>query len=304
MLFLIVLLVSCRGRVPAGEEPIDTATALRLVQTGTEGVEINFVPNYPPATIYDQNELIALLEVNNRGNHDLEASDCFIQISGFDPNIIPGNFIQACASNIGVLEGKNVYNVRGGQNQLEFRSSNINLNVYEYNPTLLAKACYIYQTTASPSVCIDPLLYQITGEQKACDYRRSIVTGGGQGAPVGIGYVGVDMVGGKAVFEINVVNQGGGRVLSPYADIRNCDAGLEYTDLDKVGYTVQMSGGSLIDCSPRDGLVRLSNNNGKIICRFDVPGSGAYETPLQISLQYGYVKSIIKPLKIIKTPGS
>ena len=162
--------------------------------------------------------------------------------------------------------------------------------------------CYNYHTTANPSVCVDPLFYQVTSEQKTC-LPRDVSMGGGQGAPVGVSQVGVDMIGSRAVFEINIRNFGTGRVLSPDTDIRSCgQASIEYTDLDKVRYSVQMTGGSLIDCKPRDGLVRLTNNGGKIVCSFDIPGTFAFETPLQIGLDYGYVQSFQKPIKIIKTP--
>lgn len=305
LLISLVFIAACK-QVPAGERPRDTAAILRQVQTGTQGVEISVLSNYPPAQVYDQNELIAIVEVKNRGNHDLEATDCFIQISGFDPNIILGGFNQprSCAENVGTLEGKNVYNVEGSANQIEFKSSTITLpaGVFDYKPTLNFVTCYNYQTVANPSVCVDPLLFQVTAEQRTCQ-PRDVAMGGGQGAPVGVSLVGVDMVGRKAIFEINVKNFGSGRVLSPYSDIRSCgQASLEYTDLDKVGYDVQMTGGSLLDCRPRDGLVRLTNNLGKIVCQFDIPAASAFETPLTVNLNYNYIQSFPKQIQIVKTP--
>ncbi|MEK6846145.1 MAG: hypothetical protein AABY26_05265, partial [Nanoarchaeota archaeon] len=64
LLAMLLLLVSCKGRVGGGENPIDTATALKMVQTGTQGIETKLLQNSPPPLIYDQNELIAILEVN------------------------------------------------------------------------------------------------------------------------------------------------------------------------------------------------------------------------------------------------
>ena len=306
LLFLSLFLLACKPSVAGGERPTDTEAALAAVRIGTQGIDINFVPNYPPAVVYDQNELTALVEVHNRGNHPLEATDCFVQITGFDPNIIQGGFNvpRSCTENIGTLEGKTVYNIQGSQNQMEFRSTSITLppNVFDYNPMLNVKACYTYHTKASPQVCLDPLVYQITSEQKACDYRTPISAGGGQGAPVGIGYVQSEMVNGRAIFDINVVNYGTGRIISPDADIRGCDTGLAYTDLDKLRYSVKLSAGTSIDCKPRDGTVRLFNNQGKIVCTFDIPGSASYQTPLQIDLDYGYIQSFQRQVRIIQTP--
>lgn len=302
-----IFLVSCGGFIQSGEDPTSTAAVLRLVQTGSQGVDIEILQNAPPPLIYDQNELVALVEVHNRGNHDLAAQECFVQVTGFDPNIIKGGMqtAQSCASNVGgLLEGKNVYNTQGGINQLEFRSQNVVLpsGVFEYSPTLNFVTCYYYHTIANPAVCVDPVFYQVTHEQKSC-IPVDVGMAGGQGAPVGVSRVGVDMVGNKAIFEIDVVNFGTGQVLSPYADIRNCGhSSLDYDDLDRVRYTAQLSGGQLIDCKPRDGFVRLNNGNGKIVCSFNIAGTSAFETPLMIDFDYGYVNSVQKPIKIVMTP--
>ncbi len=305
VLVISLFLFSCSGQTGAGETPMDTAAAAQLVQSGTQGVEINFLPNQPPALIYDQSELTMMLEVYNRGNYPLNPQDCFIQVTGFDQNIIKGmQTIHSCAETMDVLDGKNLYNTKGGYNMLEFRAPNVVLpyGVFEYNPTLKFVTCFNYHTTASPQVCVDPLFYQITSEQKNC-LPKSVGMGGGQGGPVGVSYVGVNMIGRKAVFEISVTNYGTGRVISPNSDIKNCgQSSLDYMDLDKVAYNVKLSGGNLIDCKPRDRFVKLVGNSGKIVCTFDIPGTVAFETPMIIDLDYSYIQSQSKLIKVIKTP--
>ncbi len=308
LLILVLALSSCQVNPAAGNNPQSTEAILQAVQSGAQGVEVNTLPRMPPDLIYDQNELTALVEVRNRGNHDLGPQDCFVQITGFDTNIIRGwENSHICTENSGsVLEGKNVYNLNGGLNQIEFRSTNVNLpdNVFEYKPTLNVIACYNYHTKANPQVCVDPQTYQVTSEQKTCQVKN-VGMGGGQGAPVGVTSVNVNMVGTKAVFEINIVNLGTGRVLSPNTPLRDCgtSSSLEYRDLDKVQYDVKLGGGgSQIDCKPRDGFVLLYNNAGKIVCSFNIPMTSAYETPLMIELDYNYIQSFLKPIRIIKTP--
>jgi hypothetical protein len=306
LLLFSLFLVSCRTTGP-GDTPTDVAAAAKQVQTGTQGVEFNVIPNYPPSTIYDSSELLTFIELKNKGNFNLEPQNCFVQITGFDPNIIKGNFNQpqSCASGIGgPLEGKSLYNLQGGIHQLEFNSPDITLpaGVFEYTPKLNILACYNYHTTANPAVCVDPLFYQITSEQKAC-VPTDVSMGGGQGAPIGISYVNIEMMGGRAIFEINVRNFGSGKVLSPFTDIRTCGlGGISYQDLDKVAYNVQLTGGTLIDCKPQGGFIRLNNGAGKIICNFNIAGTTAYETPLLVDLDYSYVNSIQKQIQIIKTP--
>lgn len=305
-LVLFTLLVSACGSIKGGATPRDTSALLKEVQSGTQGIELLVLPNLPPDQIYDLNELTTVVEIKNKGNHDLEPQECFLQVTGFDQRIISGdiNAPRSCADGAGTLEGKNVYNIEGGFNQIEFSSTNVQLpdGVFEYNPTLNFLACYHYQTKASPSVCVDPQFYQVTAEQKTC-IPQDVSLGGGQGAPVGISYVGVDMVGRKAIFEINIINQGVGRVLSPNTDVRNCaGSSLARTDLDQVAYVVDLSGGSPIDCKPRDGYVRLNNGQGKIICSFDINDNTAFQTPLMINLDYNYIQSFTKPIRIVKTP--
>lgn len=307
LIVLLIFLVSCKGRVASGEDPRNTEAILKEVQSGTKGVEIEILPNFPPDILYDQNELIAIIDVKNKGNHNLEAQECFVQITGFDPNIIGSIFgvPQSCAGGIETLEGKNVFNTGGGFSQLEFGSSNVLLpdDILEYNPTLNFVTCYNYETKANPQICVDPAFYQVSTEQKTC--RPSDVSmSGGHGAPVAVSRVNVDMVGNKAIFSIDIVNQGSGKVLHPDTDIRSCadNAQLKHTDLDKVRFNIDLVGGSSTDCKPNDGLVRLSNDKGKIVCTSQVDAPSAFETPLKVNLQYNYIQSQQKKIKIIRTP--
>ena len=111
------------------------------------------------------------------------------------------------------------------------------------------------------------------------------------------------MIGNRAIFEINIKNMGSGKVLSPYADLRSCGSlSLGRQDMDKVGYTVRLGSGGFGDCKPQNGLVQLHNGQGKILCKFNVPGAVAYETPLSVDLDYNYLQSYDKPIQIVKTP--
>jgi hypothetical protein len=300
MIIGLFLLNSCT-LIPQGEDEQSTSAVISQVQSGTQGIEVDFVSNYPPRTLYDISEMVMLLEVENKGAYNVGSTECFLQVTGFDPNIVRGiDYVQSC----GPIDGKNVYNLDGGWNQVEYSSTSLTLpdGSLQYSPNLNLVWCYAYQTIANPSICVDPLFYQITSEQKAC-LPKDVSMAGGQGGPVSVTYTGVDMIGDTAVFEISVQNSGGGRVLSPYADISNCgESVLDYEDLDRLSYSIEMTGGSLIECSPSSGLLRLSNEVGKIVCSFRISGSTAYETPLQITLDYNYIESTQQGIQIISTP--
>ncbi len=308
ILLLSLFLVSCGGNVAGGDKPLDTAAALKIVQSGTQGIVIRPVQNYPPDLIYDKNELTVMLDIDNKGNFPLLPQDCFVEITGMDKNIIKGGtYTKSCSEGSNFpLEGKTVYNTNGGTNQLLFQFTDVALppNVFEYNPTLNFVSCYKYHTTANPVVCLDPLFYQVTPQQKNC-IPKAVSMGGGQGAPVGITYVGVQMIGAKAVFEINVQNLATpGRALSPDIELQTCgSSSIQHTDLDKIFYTVTQSNGIHLDCKPYQ-FIRLVNNNAKIVCSTPVSGTTAYETPLLIDLDYNFIQSLQKSVKIVRTPGT
>lgn len=304
LLVTLLFITSCAFNPAAGEKPADTAAALKQVQTGTVGIEMKFITNYPPTLLYDTTDLNAIVEVSNKGATDLKIGECFIHLIGYDKNIIRNiQSYQACSSS-STLEGKTVYNLKGSSNQVEFKSNSIKLpsGVNEYNPNLNLIACYDYQTIANPLVCVENSLYQTTSQQKSCIVKD--ISMSGQGAPVGVSYVDVEMAGNKAIFAITIKNfNSQGRIISPSASLSYCPNNLQYSDFDKVYYSVTLNGGSKIDCKPNDNYVKMTNNEGKIICSFNIGNTQSYETPLMITLDYNYMQSLRQQVKIISTPG-
>jgi hypothetical protein len=298
-LLLTFLAASCTTSQPQSSQDVSAVT--RFVRSGTLGLDVQFQQNLPPPQIYDATDLITLLNIKNLGSQDLTGNQCFIQLGGFDPSIIRGiNSRQLC----GEITGKDVYNLEGGTGVVEFSSNSIRLprDVDLYNPTLVATACYQYKTVASPQVCVDPNFFELTSDQKACEVR-DFGLGGGQGAPVAVTFVNVDMVGSRAVFNVDIANVGGGRVISPRASLSQCPVGLRYNQFDEVRYTVELQGARLVHCTPKDFISRLTNGRGKIVCTFDIGNTQAYETPLRIELNYNYMQSIRKSVEIIRTPN-
>ena len=296
---LLVFILACAQQRPEDIQEVSAVT--KYVRSGTQGLQMNFVQDAPPRQIYDNADLVGVLELYNLGNYDLDENKCFIQFGGWDPSIVRGvNVRQIC----GDLPGKSEFLIDGGYSAVEFKSSNILLpsDVDTFNPDVVATACYEYQTIASPQVCIDPAFFEIAREQRVCDVR-DFSLGGGQGAPVAVTFVDVDMVRNRAIFKIDIQNVGGGRVVSPRVSLTQCLSGPKYDEFDQVRYTVSLSSGTMVSCSPQDFLVRMKDGRGKIVCTFDVGNTRAYETPLRIELNYNYMQSIRTPVEIIRTPG-
>ncbi|MBI4153082.1 hypothetical protein HY497_01045, partial [Candidatus Woesearchaeota archaeon] len=191
---LLIFVLACAQQRP--EDIQEVSAVSKYVRSGNQGLEMNFLENTPPRQIYDNADLVGVLELNNLGNYDLDENKCFIQFGGFDQNIVRGvNARQVC----GELPGKSEFLVDGGYGTVEFKSSNIllPLDVDIFHPDVVATACYEYQTIASPQVCIDPAFFEVSREQRVCEVR-DFSLGGGQGAPVAVTFVDVDMVRNRA----------------------------------------------------------------------------------------------------------
>jgi len=297
LVFLLVLL-ACTTTTKQTEP---TGTNFRY---GTEGLGISFVPNLPPARIYDGSPFEAVLQVENKGTSEAIG---ILYLSGFDQNMIAE--IGTAGKQINVLKGRDQYMPKGEMDTISFSGRIPNLkNIDKYQPTLLATACYTYFTTANAQVCIDPNPYAPTRMEKVC--VPAPVSLGSQGAPIAVTAVQVDAAPGTTRFSINVQNVGGGDAYKSdaYQSCSPFGAGLSFNDVDFVRVLDVVVGGTSImpSCKPLSesvegsGFLRLSNGAGMFFCELSgIVGQSAYLTPLSIFLEYGYKQSISKPIEIL-----
>jgi len=294
----IILIISLTGCDNIRKDPDKVDE--KKVYTGTEGLAMQFMKDLPPSKIYDASTLIIVTEVENKGTSDLSGSKCIAHLHGFDDNIIRGiDADKYCGKN---LWEKSISYPEGGRDTVEFSSDKLDLpkSVDSLPQKFILTACYEYETIASPIVCIDPQLYKIKAIEDACTVR-DVSLSGGQGAPVSINTVEVDMISeNKVGFTIHISNVGGGTVLRPGVSLTNCLSNLDYDDYNIIDYDVDMTSGSMIDCSPEK--VRLVNDRASIYCTFRISGESAYTTPLEINLDYNYLDSISKDVEIVNTP--
>jgi len=298
-IFLLIAGQACPRRT--GEEVVESRYRI-----GNEGLIMDFMRNMPPNKIYDLDELRVGIELKNRGAYPSSTdNNNFIgklYLRGFDPSYIifnEGSWQEVDRN----LFGKDQYNPEGGYSMIDFTSSVIQLpsGVEFYRPTLLVTACYEYQTIANPVVCIDPNPYSAEVREKVCTVHDVSLTS--QGGPIAVTRVEEAVMKDKIQFKIHVQNVGGGLVVD-INELSDCPGNLkEYVNMNKVDFSADISGESLYDCRPGDYQIDLYNNQGFIICYATKPAAGdAYETPLKIQLDYGYMSSISKQIEIIKTP--
>ncbi len=301
VLFLILTACAQQGQT---EEP-----QTQEFRYGTEGILLRFAPNLPPPVLFDTEPFHALLEIENRGTYSVGNPGDRIYLSGFDPTNIQG--IDSSGIPIPPLEGRGPFIPEGGFDTLSFRGrirSLYDKRIDKYDATLLATACYGYETVASANVCVDPNPFAPTSQQKIC--TPTSVGTGSQGAPIGVTSVDVTAAPGRTRFAITIQNLGAGDVFRYGGQfLNNCNpysGGLSFEDLGYIQVAdVSISGTSILQtCKPLDttGHLRLSGGLGTLYCEFTQPvGQSAYTTPLNVVLRYGYRESIIQNIQIRPT---
>ncbi len=295
---LLILLTACQTTKKQAGSVFD-------YRTGSEGLQIQFVPNLPPSTLYETEDLNVMLDVYNVGASKIGGSGDRIYLSGFDPRIITG--IPSTGMQIPSIEGKSQYNSQGDFDRVSFNGVISRLQGDMYPAPLLATACYEYTTIASSTVCVDPDPFGTGVRTKVC--TPTSLGMGSQGGPVAVSNIEVDARPGKTAFRIHVSNVGGGDVFKlSSSTLARCNPydskGLSYDELDYVQLADVQVGGTSIrqSCKPLDnGDIPLRSGSGTVYCEYGTNGNNAYVTPITVTLNYAYRQQTRRDVQIYKT---
>jgi hypothetical protein len=203
------------------------------------------------------------------------------------------------------LAGNNYYYPGGEMSYVNAPSTvtSFPVGLDDTDQPIVATACYIYTTHATPSVCIDR--YPYDGSRKVCtpstqSWPKS------QGAPVAITRIEQENTPEKILFTIHIKNVGTGQVYDPRS-INKCNPWnpTRTTERDKnVVQLIWISLGTVgyenMVCHP-DYWVRLNNGEGVVTCEYALPAntpSTAYKDNLVVELTYGYSQTIQKSVHI------
>lgn len=332
---LLILLIAISACSLTGKKGTSTSKSSKKsvedIRVGTQGIVISYLPNNPPERLVveegAENTIKVVMQVNNKGAYPqpdegpkrgLAPDPAKLYLSGYDQNIIKFSPREVDLS-AKTLEGRSTINPGGGIDFVDFNGKMIydNLNVDKYEPTLLATACYHYNTIASPQVCIDTDPYSEISTKKVC--QVSDITLSNQGAPIAVTKIAEEALATKTQFRITIKNVGGGDAIKITSD-QKCDPlgtdKLQREDIDKV-YLVGVSlGNKQLNCGPYadgpikalSGFMRLINGEGNLICEFprqDYPQgvNTAYTTPLKVHLAYVYRTTIERKVTIKRETG-
>lgn len=284
--------------------------------TGTEGIVMSFVPGFPPARMYeDQEEFTIMLKIDNKGVIDV-GKESFIAISGFDQKRITlTDLKKPIPGESDILAGKSMFNPNGESTNIEF-DAKITLNKAEkdllttkpYSPPIAATACYKYGTVATSNICVDPDPFS-RKTNKIC--TPAPIEMGSQGSPIAITNIGVEPSPKKTILTIDIENLGGGEVVSNVKKLNECDpnsgTSFTYNELNTVKLNAVDIAGETItaSCKPKDNI-RLIDGKGRIICSLEhskLQSKSAFVSQITVVLEYLYRSTIQMPIEIIRIPG-
>ncbi|MBI2139007.1 hypothetical protein HYU13_05430 [Candidatus Woesearchaeota archaeon] len=220
------------------------------------------------------------------------------------------------------LKSKDIQDVKGGQDMLQIEVEAKPLEKLDPKSSLretpiTVTACYPYKTIASADICIDTDPFNLLTKEKVCEAKDIKLDS--QGAPLAVTRIETQMIPKKGntdmvipSFIITIENKGKGEVIFPEGNVIEAacssSAPIDYkkwyrgfiivslTDPIKTGITKgELKCDEAVEPSGPKSTFSLKSNIDMIRCFYE-PGiskdKGAYTTPLNVELEYGYTESI------------
>lgn len=306
LLIISLFLSGCIGTFGKKENPITDID----VYKGTNGLEIEFLKNSPPESIFEGESFQVTTILNNKGAYPINNGTVVLtnEIDYVEAKKNSDNF---------ALKGKEMYDPSNHDIIKDFslKAIKIDPKSYERNSIILVTACYDYGTKLNTEVCIDTDPYNQKIVEKPCQIKD--LSFSGQGAPIAVTKVITKMLVTdqkkiRPQFQIYIRNDGNGQVISKNGDtIKNaCGSnsinrselnGVILKDLRFSEYNLSTK--KDLDCMP--DILRLSNKEEYFVCTLKPEKAieekiSTFKTNLYIELEYGYTTTKSKEFKIKK----
>lgn len=287
------------------------------IHKGTVGLTMEFLKNTPPKEVFEETQFPILLRVHNQGTYSLENEDVLLTL-GLERSYTKSIILEETDEvNAGSTEsealfyvgGKTIANPRGDQEVVSFTATagKIDPQSEAHPTTVIATLCYPYKTEFTTDVCVDRDPNNIYVVKKACNVQ-DISLGGGQGAPVAVSKVEVQMLpleGGQGVrpqFIFHVENKGRGEVINLdfHKDFCRSKTGdFDHRNINAVQFSAKLSNQNL-KCSTslgegNGGLIRLRAKSDRVRCTIEEgldTEQISYVSPLVVVMEYGYTESM------------
>lgn len=285
LMALAIFLVGCE----AEQQPIQPSFI-----GGTQGLVLTFedfgVLEEGIPSVYSTENFPVIVNVKNKGEHDLEAGDLSIRIKGISLQDFQGIIEEQ--KNSQRVEGISEFNRNGGEIDINFAPSKARYSlpvVGAYQPfEIYADATYNYKTKlVIPQVCFKEDLRD-TSVCNVKEAKQFFVSG----APITVTSVEEDTAGqGIIALKITVTNPGGGK-----ATILGGEFDSRY---NKFSFTTPEG----FECTSAGSRTeaRFVEESTEIRCKLIQPleKGASYVKPVSIELNYKYQQTILKPIRIL-----
>lgn len=328
ILFLVIFLLLIAGCSSSSTKKTDDIN----VRIGFKGLDMEFLKGTPPAKMFEGDAFHALIKVKNNGAYSIKNDQAILSL-GVEKDytkkteLLTGGRITSFgglsnAASFG-LEGKSSINPIGNEEVISYNivAGRVDPQSETHTSTIISTLCYPYETVLTSNVCVDTDVNDLRPAKKVCN-MQDLVFGNGQGAPVAVTKIEVNMLpvissgkdsatSIKPQFLIYIENKGLGTVIKAEAVKDFCTkSDTEHKNLNVVYVDAYLSNKKLkcqldVETSATErGHIKLKDKKDIIWCDLveGIPAAqDPYLSPLKIELSYGYSQSISANYVIQKT---
>lgn len=293
VLLCLLLFASCsQGGSFFGREKTPSLNEFRK---GIQGIEIEFLPKFPPETAVAGDNIPIIIKAKNMGATDVEYGRVVLHST-------TGNVLVTPSNKEFSLFGKDAFRPQGEELTLEFEAKI--REVGSGKTTLIAYSCYGYESKYVNNLCIDPTLGKVSVTDKSCEMKDLKATDG-QGGPVAVKSVSVlpllnnDEL--RLRLNITIQNEQQGKIVSSDLDSQDCFIAASHLSVgDVLQVDVELSD-ARVQCDRKILGFEKESNTGTVLCTTGpIVRESASNSPLVVTLRYGYVsREISKQISII-----
>ncbi|MBU0980616.1 MAG: hypothetical protein KJ709_07440 [Nanoarchaeota archaeon] len=290
LLAMILLMTAC-GRIGGGGGD----DAGRGEYATGYGLELDFVNSMPPDLVQLESKFPIGVEIRNAGSEGIQ--DGLLTLVNYYHNFI--EIEDKTTYDIGrdrVFEGSSEYNRMGDYELVVFKAEAVKSTSESEEVLFKAKACYPYETRASPTLCMNTNKYSfLQAFTQVCtvgDVRVPI-----QGAPLQVTKVeekifDLDEATSTLQLIIHLKNIGLGKVTTRTSYKKECEGkAIAENELNDIDLMIHFSDMDLDRSSCHKPTINENDlTEMTIFCTTTInKARSAYTTPISIILRYGYV---------------
>ncbi|MBT7903411.1 hypothetical protein HN587_06125 [Candidatus Woesearchaeota archaeon] len=320
IIFLLIALTGCGSAVSMKGSLFGTGKTADNVKIqdyrkGTEGIKLEFVESMPPEKVLVGDMFNFGIRLENKGAYDVDLAEGSLFLN-FDSTMFL--IEEDTRTQEFELLGRSAFVSDGEFTEIYYPALSRCFQQLKgnqkknFSQTVVAIACYAYETHASADICFDPNSNKQSAknEEKVCT-QSAVSLSGGQGAPIAVTQISPEIVpyGNKIRAQIDIdlsiANSQGEVYLNEF--IAECD---DPKIQNKIFVEAEISGQnmhckSLVNTfNEKPGTAVFRSGKSKIRCYTELnKEDGAFITPVTVTAKYNYKDKVHHKLMIAPPIG-